>query len=81
VQVRIFFLNPVMLMRVSSGRSKLMRVGLHTGTRRLRVKMEVILFLGKENVLIMREIDSANFESSFEACFGFKHLCIYNTFN
>jgi hypothetical protein len=40
----IFFLFPVMLMRVVSVRSKLMRVGLRTGIRRLRALMEVILF-------------------------------------
>jgi hypothetical protein len=44
VQVRICFLFPVMPMRVVSGKSKPMRVGLHTGILRLRALMEGILF-------------------------------------
>jgi hypothetical protein len=44
VQVRSFFLFPVMLMRVGSGRSKPMRVGPLTGILRLRALMDVILF-------------------------------------
>jgi hypothetical protein len=44
VQVRIFFLFPAMLMKGVIGRSKPKRVGRLTGTRRLRVLMEVIMF-------------------------------------
>jgi hypothetical protein len=44
VQVRNCFLLSVMLMRVVGGKSKLMRVGLHTGTLSLRVMMDGILF-------------------------------------
>jgi hypothetical protein len=51
VQVRSYFLWPVMPTRVVSGKSKPMRVGLHTGILRLRVLMDGILFQGKENVL------------------------------
>jgi hypothetical protein len=40
-----------MLTRVVSGKSKPMRVGLHTGFLRLRALMDGILFYGKENVL------------------------------
>jgi hypothetical protein len=49
--VRTFFLFPVMPTRDASGRSKPMRVGHRTGILRLRVLMDGILFLGKENVL------------------------------
>jgi hypothetical protein len=50
-----------------------MRIGHHTGTRKLRWPMKVILFYGEENVLeLLKEIASANSESSFEACFAFK---------
>jgi hypothetical protein len=42
VHVRIFLL-PVMPTRAVSGKSKSMRVGFHTGTRRLRVVVEGIL--------------------------------------
>jgi hypothetical protein len=38
-------------MRVVSGKSKPMRVGLRTGILRLRVLMDDILLQGKENVL------------------------------
>jgi hypothetical protein len=38
-------------MRVVSGKSKPMRVGLCTGILRLRALMDGILFYGKENVL------------------------------
>jgi hypothetical protein len=44
VQVRSFFLVSVMPMRVASGRSKLMRVGHHTRTLRLRALLDGILF-------------------------------------
>jgi hypothetical protein len=44
VQVRIFFLLPVMPTRNDSGRSKQMRVGCHTGIHRLGVPVEIILF-------------------------------------
>jgi hypothetical protein len=44
VQVRNCFLLPVMPMRVISGKSKRMRVGLHTGMLRLRAPMDDILF-------------------------------------
>jgi hypothetical protein len=44
VQMRICFLLLVMLMRVVSGRSKSMRVGLRTGILRLRASMDGILF-------------------------------------
>jgi hypothetical protein len=40
----MFFLSPVMPTRVSSGRSKPLRVGLHTRISRLRAPMEAILF-------------------------------------
>jgi hypothetical protein len=52
VQVRNRFLFPVMPARVVSGKSKPVRVGLHTGILRLRAPMDIILFQGKENVLI-----------------------------
>jgi hypothetical protein len=51
VQVRNCFLFPVMPMKVVSGKSKLKRVGLCTGTLRLRASMDGIPFYGKENVL------------------------------
>jgi hypothetical protein len=44
VQVRIYFLLPVMPTRAVSGRSKPMRVGCRTGTLRLRASMDNILF-------------------------------------
>jgi hypothetical protein len=44
VQVRIYFLFPVMPIRVVSGKFKPMRVGLHTRILRLRVSMDGILF-------------------------------------
>jgi hypothetical protein len=40
-----------MPMRVVSGKSEPMRVGLHTWIHRLRALMNDILFYGKENVL------------------------------
>jgi hypothetical protein len=46
VQVRSFFLFSAMLMRVISGRFKLMRVGHHNGILRLRDLMDGILFSG-----------------------------------
>jgi hypothetical protein len=51
VQVRNCFLLPAMPTRAVSGKSKLMRAGLRTGTLRLRESMDGILFSGKENVL------------------------------
>jgi hypothetical protein len=42
--VRNCFLLPTMLMRVFSGKSKPMRVGLCTGILKLRVPMDGILF-------------------------------------
>jgi hypothetical protein len=54
VQERNFLLFSVMPMRVGSGRSKPMRVGLLTRILRLRVLMDGILFWGKENVLNVR---------------------------
>jgi hypothetical protein len=53
-----------------------MRVGLRTGIRRLRTLMKILS--GEENVLHVREIASANSETSFQACFGFKLFCITN---
>jgi hypothetical protein len=44
VQVRNCFLLPAMLTRVVSGKYKLLRVGLRTGTLRLRAPMDDILF-------------------------------------
>jgi hypothetical protein len=44
VQVRNCVLLSVMPMRVVNEKSKPMRVGLHTGTLRLRAPMDVILF-------------------------------------
>jgi hypothetical protein len=44
VQVRMCFLFPVMLMRVVSRKSKLMRVGLCTGILSLSASMDGILF-------------------------------------
>jgi hypothetical protein len=44
VQVRNCFLLPVMPMRIVSGKSKPMRVGLCTGILRLRVLMDGIHF-------------------------------------
>jgi hypothetical protein len=44
VQVRNCFLLPTMPMRVVSGKSKQMRVGLHTRILRLRALMDDILF-------------------------------------
>jgi hypothetical protein len=44
VQVRNYFLLPTMPMRVVSGKSKPMRVGLHTRILRLRALMDDILF-------------------------------------
>jgi hypothetical protein len=53
VQVRNCFLFPVMPTRVVSGKSKPMRVGLHTGILRLRAPMDGILFYSKGDVLIV----------------------------
>jgi hypothetical protein len=58
VQVRIYYLFLVIPTRVVSGWSKPMRVEPHTGILRLRALMDDILFLGKENVLNMRETAS-----------------------
>jgi hypothetical protein len=44
VQVRNYFLFSVMPMRVVSGKSKQMRVGLRTGIFRLRASVDGILF-------------------------------------
>jgi hypothetical protein len=44
VQVRNYFLLLVMLMRVVSGKSKPVRVGLCTGILRFRVLMDDIVF-------------------------------------
>jgi hypothetical protein len=54
-------------MRVASGRSKPMRVRLLTGILRVRALMDGILFLDEEDVLIVREITSANSIVPFEA--------------
>jgi hypothetical protein len=51
--MRNCFLLPTMLMRVASGKSKPMRVGLRTGILKLRMPMDDILFWGKENILIV----------------------------
>jgi hypothetical protein len=51
VQVRSFFLFPMMPTMVASGRSKPMRVGHRIGILRLRELMDDILFSGKENIL------------------------------
>jgi hypothetical protein len=51
VEVRSYFLLPAMPMRVVSGKSKPMRVGLCTGIHKLRAPMDDILFQGKDNVL------------------------------
>jgi hypothetical protein len=59
-----------MPMRVVSGKSKPLRVGLCTRILRLRALMDDILFYGEENVLNVREITSANTNISFEASFG-----------
>jgi hypothetical protein len=79
VQVRICFLFPAMPMRAISERSKLMRVGLRTGTLRLKASMDDILFYGEENVLTVREIASANSVLSFEASFGASTFCKLKT--
>jgi hypothetical protein len=44
MRVRNYFLLPVMPMTVVSGKNKLRRVGLRTGTLRLRALMDGILF-------------------------------------
>jgi hypothetical protein len=44
VQVRNYFLFPMMPMRVVSGKSRPRRVGLHTGILKLRALMDDILF-------------------------------------
>jgi hypothetical protein len=44
VQVRSFFLYSMMMMRVISGKSKPMRVGLYTEILKLRALMDGILF-------------------------------------
>jgi hypothetical protein len=59
-----------MPMRVVSGKSKLMRVGLRTRILRLRASMDGILLKGEENVLNVREIASTNYVLSFEVSFG-----------
>jgi hypothetical protein len=59
-----------MPMRVVSGKSKLMRVGLRTRILRLRASMDGILLKGEENVLNAREIASTNYVLSFEVSFG-----------
>jgi hypothetical protein len=51
VQVRNCFLFPAMPMRVISGKSKPISVGLRTRILKLRASMDGILFYGKENVL------------------------------
>jgi hypothetical protein len=72
VQVRNCFLFLAMPIRVVSGKSKPIRVRFHIGILRLRALMDDILFLGKGNVLNLREIISANSKISFEAYFGFQ---------
>jgi hypothetical protein len=47
MQVRNCFLLLAMPMRVASGKSKPVRVGLRTGIPRLRMPMDDILFYGK----------------------------------
>jgi hypothetical protein len=47
-----------------------MRVEHRAGILRLRALMDSILFLGEENVWIVREIASAKSEPYFEASFG-----------
>jgi hypothetical protein len=59
-----------MPMRVVTGRSKPMRVGLRTGILRLRALKDGILFQGEENVLNVRETTSVNSVLSSEASFG-----------
>jgi hypothetical protein len=71
-----FFLFLTIPMRVVSGKSKPMRVGLHTGNLRLRALMDVILFYGEDNVWNVTKIASANSIVSFEASSGFK-LFVY----
>jgi hypothetical protein len=70
VQVRKCFLFVAMPMRVVSGKSKPMRVGLCTGILWLRALMDGILLQGEENILNVRGIISANSKISFEASFG-----------
>jgi hypothetical protein len=77
VQVKIFFLFPVISTRDISGRSKLMRVGLRTGILKLRALMEVILFYGKGNVLNEREITSANSKTIFSCMFWLQTPFLY----
>jgi hypothetical protein len=69
VQVRIYFLLPVIPMRAISERSKPMRVGCYNGTLGLRASMDDILFYGEENVLNVRETASTNSVLSFEVSF------------
>jgi hypothetical protein len=44
-----------MSMRAASGNSRLMMIRFRTGTRRLRVAEEGILFYGEENVLTLEK--------------------------
>jgi hypothetical protein len=74
VKVRNCFLFLVMPMRVVSGRSRPMRVGLHIGIIRLRALMDVILFLGEGDVLNVRETASTSSVLSFEVFFGLQHF-------
>jgi hypothetical protein len=78
VQVRSFFLFPVMPMRVVSGKSKLMRVELRTGILRLRALIDGILFWGEEKVLNMREITSANPVVPLKRLLALNLLCTQN---
>jgi hypothetical protein len=75
VQVRIYFLFLVIPIRVVSGKSKPMRVGLCTRILKLRASMDGILFEGEENILNVRETSSANSVLSFEASFGASSFC------
>jgi hypothetical protein len=55
VQVRKCFLLPVMTMRDVSGKSKPMRVGLHTGILRLRTPMSYPIFMPKPSTHRMHD--------------------------
>jgi hypothetical protein len=69
MQVRIYFLLPVMPTRAVSGRSKPVRVGPCIEILMLSASMDGILFQGEENILNVRETTSTNFVLSYEVSF------------
>jgi hypothetical protein len=69
VQVRIFLFLPVTLMRVVSGRFRLMRIGFPIGTRRCRSSEEAHSLLGRRVCAYHERTLLQNSDISVEASF------------